>query len=140
MITKALELQSLPSSMSEAVVVIPKPGKDPELCLSYRPISLLNVDAKILTKILANGLNKVILSLIHGDQPGFMLGKGTDINIHWLHTNIALSRDKNNGGAVASLDAQKALDSVEWAFLWQVLARFGFGPKIISWIQLIYRV
>lgn len=42
------KLEALPESMSEAVVVlIPKPGKDPENCSSYRPISLLNVDAKI---------------------------------------------------------------------------------------------
>lgn len=74
-----LESQCLPPSMSEAViVVIPKPRKDPELCESYWPISLLNVDAKIITKILANRLNSVILCLVHGDQTGFMPGKGTD--------------------------------------------------------------
>lgn len=58
----------LPPSMSEAViVVIPTPNKDSDLCSSYCPISLLNVDAKIVTKILANRLNSVILSLIHDD-------------------------------------------------------------------------
>ena len=139
MLNAALERRSLPASMMEAViVVIPKPGKDPELCSSYRPISLLNVDAKILTKILANRLNTVILTLIHGDQTGFMPGKGTDINIRRLHTNIAIFREQNTAGAVASLDAEKAFDSVEWAFLWRVLTKFGFGPKFIEWIKLLY--
>lgn len=85
----SLEAGTLPPSMMRAVIVVlPKLGKDPELCSSYRPISLLNVDAKILTKVLANRLNAVILSLIHGDQTGFMLGKGTDIYLRRLFTVI----------------------------------------------------
>lgn len=52
MIVKTLKEETLPASMAEAIiVVVPKPGKDPELCTSYRPISLLNADAKILTKL-----------------------------------------------------------------------------------------
>lgn len=82
-----IRANTLPSSMMRAViVVIPKPGKDPEICSSYRPNLLLNVGAKILTKVLANRLNAVILSLIHGDQTGFMPGKGTDINLRRLFT------------------------------------------------------
>lgn len=72
MIVKSLKEGTLPASMAEAIiVVIPKPGKDPELCTSYRPISLLNADAKILTKVLARRLNEVILNLVHEDQTGF---------------------------------------------------------------------
>lgn len=67
--------------MSEAMIVVPNPGKDLGLCTSYRPISLLNVDAKLLMKILARRLNTVITALVHPDQSGFMPGRGTDINI-----------------------------------------------------------
>lgn len=80
--------------MSRAViVVVPKPGKDPELCFSYRPISLLNVDAKILAKVLVTRLNAVILSLMHGDQTGFMPGKGTDINLRKKRAYRFISED-----------------------------------------------
>lgn len=88
----ALKTGTLPASMSEAVIVlIPKPGKDPTLCASYRPISLLNVDAKVLAKILAIRLNKVITALTHPDQTGFMPGRGTDINIRRLHIHIEVA-------------------------------------------------
>lgn len=135
----SFDSDSLPPSMSRAVIiVIPKPGKDPDLCSSYRPISLLNVDAKILAKVLATRLNTVILSLIHGDQTGFMPGKGTDINLRRLFTVIASSTGEGGAGVVASLDAEKAFDSVEWEYLWHILPRFGMGPKFVKWVRLLY--
>lgn len=79
------------------IVVIPKPGKDPSLCSSYRPISLLNVDAKLLARILANRLNTVITTLIHPDQAGFMPGRGTDINIRQLLTHIDRAQTETAG-------------------------------------------
>lgn len=61
--------ETLSESMQEAVIiVIPKPGKDPKYPDSYRPISLLQVDIKILAKLLATRLNQIILSLMHPDQ------------------------------------------------------------------------
>lgn len=113
MLSQSLASGTLPSSMSEAVIVlIPKPGWDPDLCSSYHLISLLNVDAKILAKILATRLNGVSSALTSADQSGFIPGKGTDISISRLYTHIA----------PATLDswgvlAQKAFDSVEWTYL-----------------------
>lgn len=39
---------------------------------------------------------------------------------------------------MASLDAEKAFDSVEWVYFWEVLLRFGFGPRLISWVKALY--
>lgn len=75
--------------MREAtIVLLPKPGKDPGYPESYRPISLLQVDIKILAKILSLRLNQVILSLIHADQAGFMPGRNTSFNLHKLYINL----------------------------------------------------
>lgn len=109
MFTKSLQNDDLPPSMSQAIiVVIPKPGKDPQLCSSYQPIFLLNSDAKVLTKILARRLNEVILTLIHEDHSGFMPGKGTDINLRRLYTVLASGDGDCVEEMVASLDAEKA--------------------------------
>uniref|UniRef100_A0A803JHH5 Reverse transcriptase domain-containing protein n=1 Tax=Xenopus tropicalis TaxID=8364 RepID=A0A803JHH5_XENTR len=136
----AIEKGQLPPSFYEAtVVLIAKEGKDPELCDSYRPISLINTDAKIFAKILASRLAKVAPLLIHADQSGFMPGKSTSHNLRRVYTHLQIKHDNCGSRALVSLDAAKAFDSVEWPYLWEVLRKFGLGPQYISWIQLLYK-
>lgn len=59
---------------SAFITVIPKPGKDSSCTANYRPISLINNDQKILTKIMADRLSNFIGLYIHKDQVGFMPG------------------------------------------------------------------
>lgn len=104
---------ALPDSFYDAtIVVILKPDKDPEDYELYRPISLLNTDYKLMTKMLTTRLNTVIHSLIHPDQTGFLPGKSTTENIRRTQVNAQLGYKGRENWALASLDATKAFDSV----------------------------
>uniref|UniRef100_A0A4W5RYX9 Reverse transcriptase domain-containing protein n=1 Tax=Hucho hucho TaxID=62062 RepID=A0A4W5RYX9_9TELE len=130
---------ALPHTLTQATIcVILKKNKDPLDCASYRPISLLNVDYKILAKILATRLETVLPSIISPDQTGFIKNRHSFFNLRRLFNIIYNPSVDNTSEAIISLDAEKAFDRVEWKYLFYTLNKFGFGSKFMTWIKLLY--
>lgn len=135
----AITDSTLPASMTETnIVLIKKEGKDHLEAASYRPISLLRSDIKILAKIMATRLKKYVLELVHPDQSGFIPNRSTSINIRRAYLNLQSPAGTRSSRAVLTLDIAKAFDSLEWEYLWWVLEKFRFCPKFIKWVKTLY--
>uniref|UniRef100_A0AAQ5YGG3 Reverse transcriptase domain-containing protein n=1 Tax=Amphiprion ocellaris TaxID=80972 RepID=A0AAQ5YGG3_AMPOC len=128
-----------PPSWHEAVIsVIPKENKDKQECGNYRPISVLNVDYKLFTSILARRLENILPDIINLDQTGFIQQRQTMDNIRrTLHIVDHATREKNCA-LIVGLDAEKAFDSVRWLFLYKLMDKFAFHSAFIKVIQSLY--
>ena len=138
-ITEIKQNSKFPVHMNTALIsLLPKPNKDHTLPSNYRPISLINVDMKIISKALSHRLEKVTPYIIHPDQTGFIKGRQASNNTRRLFNLIQYSSLQQEDTIIATLDAEKAFDKVNWTFLFTTLQKFGFGESFINWIRILY--
>lgn len=138
--TQAYTDCALPPTLTKAVnTVIHKKGKDPEEVGSFCPISFLNQDGKLLSKILANRLSPFLDQLVHPAHTGFIPGRNSFFNLRRLFNIIYATDRPKEELAILSLDAEKAFDLIEWPYLFEILRRFKFlEKKSISMVKLLY--
>ena len=121
------------------ISLIPKKSKDKTSLENLRPISLLNVDYKILTKTIAKRIEKVLPNIINVDQTGYVKGRYIGENIRLIQDVLHFTNLTKQKGIAIFLDFKKAFDSIEWPYLNAALELFNFGPDILSWIKIFYK-
>ena len=119
------------------ITLIPKKGDQKQL-KNKRPICLLDVVYKIIAKVLAMRLAKVIQDLISCDQNGFIKGRNIRDNLRIIQDVIDYTIIDKNSGILCALDFRAAFNSLEHDFIFNMLKRFNFGPDFVRWVQLLY--
>ena len=105
---------------------------------NWRPLSLLNTIFKLLSKILAIRLNKILPDLIHSDQTGFRKGMGIADNLIELVTMLQEIENGSDPYLLLSFDILKAFDRVEWNVLWKIMYKYGFSEKYVQMVGKLF--
>ena len=142
-------LQALNFAFKEGIMTVSQcrgilrllPKKDKQLVYvkNWRPITLLNVDYKILTKALGMRLRVALPALIHRDQRGFVKDRYIGDNVFELYSLISQAELDDEEGILLQLDIEKAFDSVSWYYLEQVMEMYFLPASFIHWIRTIYK-
>ena len=118
-----------------AIRITHKKGNRDEL-KNYRPITLLNVDLKILTRTLAKRLKSILPTIIHKSQKA-VPGRHITDNIHIVQDLIDLINKNEEKAALLFFDQEKAFDRMSHKFIIKTLEKFGFGENFIKWVKIL---
>ena len=120
---------TLPDSMKGSVTrLIFKKRGDMKCLKDWRPISLLNVDYKIFSKVITSRLSKVLSFIIHPDQTCSIPGRSIFSNVTLLRDTLDYIERTNETAIFVSLDQEKAFDRVDRSFFIRSSCSCGLWP------------
>ena len=128
----------LSTSQRQAIIkLLEKKDKDKRYIQNWRPISLLNVDTKIISKAIACRLRAVLPSIISHDQTAYVKGRFIGESTRLISDILDYTDTYNIGGYILTADIEKAFDSMDHTFLIACLHKFGFGSYFINWVKIL---
>ena len=129
----------LPRSMNLALVrLIFKNKGERENLRNWRPLSVLNVDYKIIAKALNKRLSKIMLHLIKEEQTCGLKGRNIQLSLMTIRDTIDYINLNNGKAAIVNIDQEKAFDRIEWRYMYAMMERMGIPANFIDWIKVLY--
>ena len=125
--------------MESVIKLIEKKDRDKRYIKNWRPISLLNVDTRILSKAILSKLKTVLPTLISSQQTAYVKNRFIGESGRLISDIIEISGCFNITGFLVTMDIEKAFDSLDHSFLISVLKKFGFGKNFIFWIEILLK-
>ena len=117
-----------------AVIKLIEKRTDKRYIRNWRPISLLNVDVKLISKGLALRLKNVLPEIISPNQNAYM--KNSE-GVRLISDLLEMREVLNKEGFLVTIDIKKAIDSVNYHFLIAILEKVGFGTEFIELIKVL---
>ena len=116
-LNESIQKGQLTDTQSHGILSLIFKSGDETYLNNWRPITLLNVDYKIIARTLAQRLQKVITNVVGTDQNGYIKNRFIGFSIRQIQDIIDYAEENNLEGAVLFLDYQKAFYSIEWNFM-----------------------
>ena len=138
MLLESLDRGVLPKTVRDGnIILIYKKGDTREV-RNYRPITLLNLDYKIMSKVLVARLSEVMDEIVSPQQLGFVPGRVITEATHMVKLAQALADEEDEEGILVAADWEKAFDRVSWDYLHEAIDALGFGPRFKEWVGTMY--
>ena len=129
----------MPKSMREAIIKLLYKKNDHKNIKNWRPISLLNTDYKILSKIIVNRLIPIFENHISVQQSTGLPGRRIE-NIHYnIQALLELANQGNENLVIMSIDFEKAFDKISHQFIFKIMEKLKLGKTILEFIKLLYK-
>ena len=140
LLVSSFEKEGISDNLNKAyITLIPKDSGPKNELKNYRPISLLNIEYKMITKALTNKASPFLNSIIDEDQACAIKDRTIISHNHKIRDLISLTNDKEYRNVILSIDQAKAFDRVSHSWLMKVLENYNFGPNFIKWIKILYK-
>ena len=128
-ILNCLNLGSIPPSINRTFITLIPKVKIPTVVLEFRPIALCNVIYKLVAKVVANRLKKILPNMISKSQSAFQSNKAISNNVlvafELLH-HMKTQKSKETDFMTLKLDMSKAYDRMEWRFFIEIMKKWVF--------------
>lgn len=132
-----LQNRSFPEGINDTIITLIPKCDDPTTMKDLRPIALCNVVLKIITKVLANRLKKILPRVVSENQSAFIKGRLITDNVllafEVLHSMKRNTR-KKWGDVALKIDISKAYDRLDWNYIRLILTKMGFS---CHWVEMV---
>ena len=106
---------------------------------NWQPISFLNVDMKLISKVLASCLKSIISTTVNENQVAYVNNRFINESSRLISDVLKITNILDIEGLLMTVVIEKAFDSVNLSFLMYVLKKYGFGNKFWKWIQILMK-
>ena len=137
-IMEAKVKKKLSTSQRQALIKqIEKKERDKRFIKNWHPISLLNVDYKIIAKALATRLKETLPKLISFQQTAYVKNRFIGERGRLISDILEMNESLNLKDYIVSVDIEKSFDSLSHSFLLACLKKYGYGNDFIKWVEIL---